>query len=98
AKIRIHNLLRGIIRKTDIVGLYKDWIALILPETDRDGALNIMKKVEQRLAEMGSDVEAGFTNQFNFGIATTVETPPVVESITENAKRSLLQYTLNRIG
>ncbi|RMG05066.1 MAG: hypothetical protein D6726_02095, partial [Nitrospirae bacterium] len=32
AKIRIHNLLRGIIRKTDIVGLYKDWIALILPE------------------------------------------------------------------
>lgn len=88
------GLLRDQLRSEDLVGrLGGEEFALLLPETEQEGALQVLERIRQRLAGSALDnIASGFAYTFSAGVAMLLpnEAPPCKDWIRE-ADQALYQ-------
>jgi len=91
---RLTEYLRSVITRTDILGIYDKGIMIILPETTRSGAIMTIEKIRERESASIYGISEKDLNDLSFGVASTEDVEPSVESMINSASLSLLQYSL----
>jgi len=91
---RLTGYLRSIIRGTDILGIHDKRIMIILPETARSGAIRTIEKIRDGKSASLYDISEEDLDGLSFGVASTEDVKPSVESMINSATLSLLQYSL----
>lgn len=92
------NLLSNRLRSTDIVGRYGgEEFAVILPETDADGAWQVMEELRQSFGELEYRVEGqAVGTTFTYGIASSHDARISADTLWRQADQAL--YRGKRMG